>query len=114
MQNWRDCLLVLIGILIGAVTTFSGAVLAQNIPLHAVLSSHTQTVQSAPVVVTPTDTPFYVPPTPTYTPNFYQGSYQVPAGITAICLDGTYSYSRNARGTCSHHGGVSRWMNYPD
>lgn len=24
-------------------------------------------------------------------------------GATAICRDGTYSYSRNRRGTCSHH-----------
>ncbi len=31
-------------------------------------------------------------------------------GATAICRDGTYSYSRNRRGTCSHHGGVARWL----
>lgn len=30
---------------------------------------------------------------------------------TAICADGTMSYSTNSRGTCSHHGGVSRWLN---
>lgn len=29
---------------------------------------------------------------------------------TAICRDGTYSYSSNRRGTCSHHGGVARWL----
>jgi uncharacterized protein YgiM (DUF1202 family) len=33
-----------------------------------------------------------------------------PAGATAECRDGTYSFSRNRRGTCSHHGGVKRWM----
>lgn len=33
-----------------------------------------------------------------------------PAGATALCRDGTYSYSRNRRGTCSHHGGVARWL----
>lgn len=27
-----------------------------------------------------------------------------PAGVTAICNDGTYSYSQNASGTCSWHG----------
>ena len=31
-------------------------------------------------------------------------------GATAICNDGTYSYSRSRRGTCSHHGGVMRWL----
>ncbi|HEV7645900.1 MAG TPA: DUF3761 domain-containing protein [Pyrinomonadaceae bacterium] len=29
---------------------------------------------------------------------------------TAICNDGTYSYSLNHSGTCSHHGGVSSWL----
>lgn len=31
-------------------------------------------------------------------------------GATAICKDGTYSYSQSRSGTCSHHGGVSRWL----
>ena len=33
-----------------------------------------------------------------------------PAGATALCKDGTYSFSKNRRGTCSHHGGVARWL----
>jgi hypothetical protein len=33
-----------------------------------------------------------------------------PAGATAQCADGTYSYSQHRSGTCSHHGGVSRWL----
>jgi uncharacterized protein YraI len=33
-----------------------------------------------------------------------------PAGATAICNDGTYSFSANRRGTCSHHGGVAQWL----
>lgn len=32
-----------------------------------------------------------------------------PAGATAQCYDGTYSYSAHFRGTCSHHGGVRYW-----
>ena len=28
---------------------------------------------------------------------------------TALCKDGTYSYSKNHRGTCSHHKGVKKW-----
>lgn len=30
-------------------------------------------------------------------------------GPTALCRDGTYSYSANHRGTCSHHKGVITW-----
>lgn len=30
-------------------------------------------------------------------------------GPTALCNDGTYSYSAHHRGTCSHHGGVAVW-----
>jgi hypothetical protein len=36
-----------------------------------------------------------------------------PAGATARCADGTYSYSQHASGTCSHHGGVARWIHHP-
>lgn len=34
----------------------------------------------------------------------------IPNGATAVCNDGTYSYSQNHRGTCSHHGGVREWL----
>jgi hypothetical protein len=33
-----------------------------------------------------------------------------PSGASARCRDGTYSYSQNRRGTCSHHGGVAEWF----
>ena len=36
-----------------------------------------------------------------------------PAGATARCSDGTYSYSEHASGTCSHHGGVRTWIRHP-
>jgi SH3-like domain-containing protein len=32
-----------------------------------------------------------------------------PAGATARCRDGSYSFSQHRRGTCSHHGGVAVW-----
>jgi hypothetical protein len=35
---------------------------------------------------------------------------QPPAGATAQCQDGTYSFSQHRQGTCSGHGGVSRWL----
>ena len=34
----------------------------------------------------------------------------IPAGATAQCADGTYSFSQHRRGTCSHHGGVAKWL----
>ena len=34
----------------------------------------------------------------------------VPAGATARCSDGTYSFSQHRQGTCSHHGGVAKWL----
>jgi hypothetical protein len=44
-------------------------------------------------------------PSPTWTEDG-----RPPAGATARCRDGSYSYSRSRRGTCSHHGGVARWL----
>lgn len=41
-------------------------------------------------------------------PTFYNSA---PNGATALCRDGTYSFSRSRRGTCSHHGGVAHWLN---
>ena len=33
-----------------------------------------------------------------------------PKEATAQCRDGTYSFSQSRRGTCSHHGGVAKWL----
>jgi len=35
---------------------------------------------------------------------------QAPAGASAKCRDGSFSFSQNHRGTCSHHGGVAAWL----
>lgn len=37
-------------------------------------------------------------------------SNTVPSGATAQCRDGSYSFSKHRAGTCSHHGGVARWL----
>lgn len=34
----------------------------------------------------------------------------LPPGASAQCRDGSYSFSQSRRGTCSHHGGVARWL----
>jgi hypothetical protein len=36
-------------------------------------------------------------------------SVSIPAGASAKCADGSYSFSLSHSGTCSHHGGVSVW-----
>jgi hypothetical protein len=59
----------------------------------------------------------------TCAPNYYRNSYGVcihrplktqnsaaPQGASAQCRDGSYSFSQHHRGTCSHHGGVARWL----
>jgi Protein of unknown function (DUF3761) len=34
----------------------------------------------------------------------------VPKGATAQCRDKSYSFSHTRQGTCSHHGGVAKWL----
>ena len=55
----------------------------------------------------------YKAPSYSYTPQTI-APYKAPSynmsGPSAICRDGTYSYSQNRSGTCSWHGGVSTWM----
>lgn len=50
----------------------------------------------------------------TYYYNVYGQKVSTPTtdlrlGATAKCKDGTYSYSKTRRGTCSGHRGVSLW-----
>jgi hypothetical protein len=33
-----------------------------------------------------------------------------PAGATARCVDGSYSFSQSRSGTCSGHKGVAQWL----
>lgn len=40
-------------------------------------------------------------------PTYYR---EIPPGACAICGDGTFSFSKNRRGTCSRHGGVAEWL----
>ncbi|MBV9110006.1 MAG: DUF3761 domain-containing protein [Gemmatimonadetes bacterium] len=43
-------------------------------------------------------------------PASHRSERSAPGGATAICRDGSYSYSLHHRGTCSHHGGVEQWL----
>lgn len=65
----------------------------------------------------PTATPTATPtptPTPTAKPTAAPTKYDAyaaakAAGATAICADGSWSYSAHRSGTCSSHGGVHWW-----
>jgi endonuclease YncB( thermonuclease family) len=61
---------------------------------------------------TPSPIPSEEPATPSPDPGTGDdgGDDSVPGNASAICRDGTYSYSQHRRGTCSHHGGVLRWL----
>jgi hypothetical protein len=43
-------------------------------------------------------------------PAVWAGAATPPPGATALCRDGTYSFSQHHSGTCSHHGGVAKWL----
>jgi Protein of unknown function (DUF3761) len=59
------------------------------------------------ITATPGTIPGASPPTPKTTPGPTSGQ---PSGPTAICNDGSPSYSQHRRGTCSHHGGVREYL----
>jgi peptidoglycan hydrolase-like protein with peptidoglycan-binding domain len=67
-------------------------------PLEALISKPF----TPPAAVPPTS-----PASPTTTTNT---AADIPAGATSQCSDGTYSFSASHSGTCSHHGGVARWL----
>lgn len=108
------------------------SVIATNTPTPTIIPTLVPTATVIPTVV-PTSTPApYVAPTTVQTftqpaavntsnnktyinsagNEIQSPSYSdsVPAGASAICGDGTYSFSQSRRGTCSHHGGVASWL----
>lgn len=63
------------------------------------------------VTLFPTSTPIPTPTPTIYIPPVYSPpQIQYCAGASAICSDGTCSYSAHRQGTCSHHGGVAQWL----
>jgi hypothetical protein len=59
----------------------------------------------------PTPTPKETAPAPAApkTPATKSDS-AAPANATARCKDGTFSFAKQHRGACSHHGGVAEWF----
>lgn len=126
--------LVLVGLLLGGIVWFvsslgspssSGAAFdAASDAAASSFSTADNSSASAPVAAADT-TPVALPQ-PSQSTSCTDGTYTnsagntvcrpetsstVPAGATAQCADGTYSFSQSSRGTCSHHGGVAQWLN---
>jgi Protein of unknown function (DUF3761) len=86
-------------------------------------------LHGAPIVIGPTPMPVAVAPAPDSqlqgsglcAADYYRNSSgncvhrpeqapARPAGATAKCSDGAYSFSQHRQGTCSGHGGVAQWL----
>jgi hypothetical protein len=70
--------------------------------------SPTSTPRPAPTAA-PTAPPTPVPVQPAPPPAVDTYAAATAAGATAVCADGSWSFSQNRSGTCSHHGGVHWW-----
>jgi len=95
-----------------------------SMPTATPLPSPTPTAAPTPTSTatptpTPTATPTAVPPPPAQAPPPPAPPPPAPAadpypaataaGATAVCADGTWSFSAHRSGTCSGHGGVHWW-----
>ncbi|MFN2581919.1 MAG: DUF3761 domain-containing protein [Candidatus Dormibacteria bacterium] len=65
--------------------------------------------QATPPPVVNTPAPAVSTPPPAAATSGFDHQAAKDAGATAICNDGTWSYSAHRSGTCSHHGGVNWW-----
>ncbi len=77
-----------------------------NIPTSTIPNSTTDNTPSK----SSTDTSATKTTKPNNIPPMKSTNTQPCSGATAICRDGTCSYSQHRQGTCSHHGGVAKWL----
>jgi len=100
-DGWWGWALVLLVVLGGGWILWSGASNSGN-ATNATNARPPASSYSQSLIITSTpDAPIVLPkPTPLSLPALQP---------TAICMDGTYSFSQTRRGTCSHHGGVRVW-----
>ena len=109
MYRSKKCLSI--GLLLCLVVT-SVPLYSQNTENHGTNNSSSGATNSSDAKTTPANSP------PAYYYTNRQGqrvqsptkTKTVPPGATAQCRDNSYSFSRNHRGTCSHHGGVAKWI----
>lgn len=103
IKHWADALALAAGLLVGSANAQYATPPAQP----AQKAQPAQQQAAKPVH----DTGYYTNRNgqAVHRPERTQGNV-IPAGATAQCRDSTYSFSRHRRGTCSHHGGVARWL----
>jgi hypothetical protein len=77
--------------------------------LERSVAAATTTTEPAPTLPPPT-APRTTAPRPAPKPTPTTASKPDNGGATAVCRDGTLSYSAHRSGTCSHHGGVAQWL----
>jgi hypothetical protein len=73
-------------------------------------SMTTCTNGGTPVSTNPTTTNNSSSTTPTKTSGPVVSETGAPKGATALCKNGTYSFSKTRSGTCSRNGGVKEWL----
>ena len=80
---------------------------AASSPAMATATAVVSPVAVAVVKPSPVATPVVVAPVVKPPANPYAAA--TAAGASAVCADGTWSYSQHRSGTCSSHGGVHWW-----
>jgi len=119
------------GVIVLAVIGFLGTLMDDpspsqtSVPAPAIVNEVKQAPTTAPVQVKPVEEKKVEAPAVKSTASCGEDYYRnvdgdcvhrptaapsAPAGATARCRDGTYSYSQHRSGTCSHHGGVASWL----
>jgi len=103
IKHWAGALALAMGLLIGSANAQYATPTAQP----AQNAQQAQRQAAKPVY----DTGYYTnrDGQAVHRPERTQGN-AIPPGATAQCRDDTYSFSLHRRGTCSHHGGVARWL----
>src|SRR4029077_9776048 len=89
-------------------TPSSDAATATATMSPAVAAAVKPSAVATPVVAPPVVAPPVVAP-PVVAPPADPYAAATAAGASAVCADGTWSYSKNRSGTCSSHGGVHWW-----
>jgi hypothetical protein len=121
-SSWPGCLLIAGVLLVGyflcnglANLIYGGGA---STPTPAWVAQVTSTPRPINNKILPTKNFLFSFPTkqkyPTYSPKSYATPQRTqerlnPIGPTALCNDGTLSYSEHSSGTCSKHGGVEVW-----
>lgn len=87
------------------------------VPTATVTEERPVTVTVTPSTTPPAPAPVYSPPAVSTTPWSSaappSASPSTPAGASAMCRDGSYSFSRHRSGACAGHDGVQQWLNPP-